>query len=221
MPVTIADVVDAEDQSAARFAAAVHQGVAQSLTGVSLLVEALAGDLGANRTARPESAMAKEIAEQLATCVEQVRALTRVCDPGSVTRQSLPSALRNLVLALPPQHRKAVTVTVETPPEWLRPAQAVGVARLAAEAMSLVQEMRTDAGPLRLRMRAADDGLKLIFSGPAVQRTLAKAANQARQWCRLEQRAQLLGGSIAIKSRLRATARWEFTLAPPADRRHP
>jgi nitrate/nitrite-specific signal transduction histidine kinase len=211
--VRLADMVEVHDQALLSFSRVIHDGLAQSLTGVSLLVQALSTDLEARDGAGVEADMSRAIVEQLMLCVAQVRALSRMGDPARVTRESFATALDDLITILPLQRRRLVSIEVDPPPAWLGAEDAVRLVRFAAQALQICATA-TQNEPLKVELHGSAGHLSLAFSGSAMGQLLEARKAGALSWLLLRERAASLGAGLSCEPRPAVGARLELTMAP-------
>lgn len=200
-----------QDHGGRRLAEILHDGLAQSLTGVSLLAQALATDLAARPDSRSESALGKAVVAQIAACVEQARALARLADPDRVTGGSLQSALQDLALALPARRQQPLTVSVSVPDRFVPQPVAAGLVRIALHVVLLVRESAAP-GEVALELGGGPGRLVLECSGRAVEKALAQRDAAPQYWRLVERRARALGGSVAIRRERGRARAWALTL---------
>jgi signal transduction histidine kinase len=115
------------DRERARIAVLLHDGVAQSLTGLAFRTQLLRDDLKREAKGDPRLDDVATLMRDVEECVRQVRALSLTLEPSGLLVHGLAAALDELALALPPQSRARLHVrhgaaVLVLPPESARHA---------------------------------------------------------------------------------------------------
>ena len=130
-----ASVLDAVGQEQRRFASDLHDGLGQELTGLALLLSALASEAGASSGAL--GAELKRALDVARRALQSAQTIARGLSPIGTTEGGLITALRALVAQLQGPSAPAIKISVlEKAPLVLVPTAADHLYRIAQEALS-------------------------------------------------------------------------------------
>lgn len=168
-----AAVFDAVGQEQHRFATDLHDGLGQELTGLALLLSALANEARAeNGTNATDLDRAREVATH---ALQSAQAIARGLSPIEPKEGGLISALRDLVSGLQASSGTAVAMSVsEISLLGLSPAATNHLYRIAQEALTNALKhshaksisVTLDIDPEHVRLQICDDGLGVPAQGP-------------------------------------------------------
>jgi signal transduction histidine kinase len=185
-----------------RLARELHDSVTQKLFGLVLSAEAAATLIERDPDqARAEVVGLRTLAQE---ALDELRSLVFELRPASIEAEGLATALRKHIDVLRRVHRREITLELsgnsgglpELEREVLRIAQeALQNALRHAQAETI--EVRLESGDGRLRLAISDDGVGFEPAAPALRsRRLGLTS--------MEERAQAIGGTLRIDSRLGA-----------------
>jgi signal transduction histidine kinase len=185
-----------------RLSRELHDSVTQKLFGLVLSAEAAATLIERDPDqARAEVVGLRTLAQE---ALDELRSLVFELRPASIEAEGLATALRKHIDVLRRVHRREITLELsgnsgglpELEREVLRIAQeALQNALRHAQAETI--EVRLESGDGRLRLAISDDGVGFEPAAPALRsRRLGLTS--------MEERAQAIGGTLRIDSRLGA-----------------
>ena len=188
----IAMAVEAEQQ---RLGQELHDGLAQEMTGVGYLLEALALKL--------TSKHARELLKlrgKLGTAIEKTRNLAKGFYPVEIEKYGLEMALREL--AKHNQERFGVSCLVEADekaPVELRDSRAIQLFRIAQEAVHNAAK-HAKAKHVLIRLEAQNGGWLLTVrdDGVGLRRDVERADGMGLRI--MQYRAQMIGGMLSIRN---------------------
>ncbi len=163
------DVVGREQR---RFGADLHDGLGQELTGLSLLIAALANTARAART--PHAADLERAHEVVQLAIQSCHTIARGLSPIGPTEGGLVGALRDLVRGLRGPSKPTVDISVsEIARLGLSPAATDHLYRIAQEALTNAIKhanarsikVTLDVEPEHVRLEVSDDGQGLKAAG--------------------------------------------------------
>jgi two-component system sensor histidine kinase UhpB len=176
-----------------RIARELHDEVGQTLTGVMLQIEGLAGNLPDELRDQLE-----ELRETARHGTEEVRRIARRLRPDALEELGLHSALAALATAFERQTRVPVLRRLEQP-ATLTPEEELVLYRVAQEGLTNVAR-HADASRARLELREAADAIVLTVGDDG--RGLPEGAETSSSGIRgMRERAMLVGARLTIESR--------------------
>ncbi len=168
-----AALLDAVGREQRRFATDLHDGLGQELTGLSLMLSALAG---AGRAARsPNTADLERACEVVRHALRSCQTIARGLSPIEPSEGGLIAALRNLVSRVKGPSEPTVDIAVsEVARLGLSPAATDHLYRIAQEALTNAIKhahahsikVTLDVEPEHVRLEIRDDGMGLRDPGP-------------------------------------------------------
>ena len=192
------EVLKISEQEQARIGHNLHDGVGQTMTGISSLIEALESELAGD-----QRQSAARIHHLMQDAIQEVRRMSHSLSPASVKNRGLSGALQLLAETIRTNHRTACTCAVNPDIKVEDPEKETHIYRIAQEAANnalrhghprsiklSLQRLGTHEAVLKIE----DDGTGLV------KRTPAHAGIGMRV---MDYRANLIDGSLTIKSRPR------------------
>jgi two-component system, LuxR family, sensor kinase FixL len=192
-------VLEATDRERRSLGADMHDGLGQELTGIALMLGALAKS--ARKRAGPEAEQHEQLEQQMRRAIESCRTIAHGLSPLSYARGGLIEALTKMASPQeggaygPEVHFAAVTAApLRLPPDALdhlyRIAQeAVANAQRHAEARRI--DIRLDIQPAAVRLEIQDDGI-------GFEPRAAEATGMGQQIMRF--RTSIIGARLLIES---------------------
>ena len=142
------------DEERTRFAAMLHDGVAQSLTALAFSTRLLWDDL---RTADARgTAETRAIVAEVEACARQVRAISRVLAPRTLLREGLAAAIAEYSHCLPAHLQARLSVRVNEPNLVLPDAAAGRCFGIACELIGIALEGRGNPVLVVVRREGSD-----------------------------------------------------------------
>jgi two-component system sensor histidine kinase UhpB len=176
-----------------RIARELHDEVGQTLTGVILQVEGLAGQIPDELRGQLD-----ELRETVRHGAEEVRTIARRLRPDALDELGLSSALAALAGAFERQVRVPVARALEQHVA-VTPEEELVIYRVAQEALTNVAR-HAQASHVELELRDVDDGVVLTVRDDG--RGLPHGALDSSQGIRgMRERAMLVGAGLSIESR--------------------
>ena len=176
-----------------RFAAMLHDGVAQSLTALAFSTRLLWDDLRA--TQARGTAEIRAIVAEVEACAQQVRAISRVLAPRALLRGGLAAAIAEYVRCLPSRNQARLTVRANEPQLVLPDAAAVQCFCIACELIGIALQgrgnpvlvvIRREGSDLRM---SVDAGCADVFPPPgALPVEVAERAHALGAWIEVSPR---------------------------------
>jgi PAS domain S-box-containing protein len=192
-----AALLDAVGREQRRFARDLHDGLGQELTGLSLLLSALASTAHAARS--PHVSDLERACEVARHALESCRSVARGLSPIAPTAGGLIDALRGLVSRLKGSSGPAVDIAVsEVSPLGLSPAASDHLYRIAQEALANALKhshasaitVSLDIDPATVRLEICDDGEGL---------KIPEVATEGLGLRTMRYRASLLGARFQVR----------------------
>ena len=195
------EILEAGAREQSKLGRDLHDSLGQTITGISLLAKGLRSRL--SRRGAPESGEALRLAELSSHAVRQARGLARGLLPAELLEAGFGAALEEL--AANAEELFGIRCALQCPRELRLPneAMAVQLYRIAQEAVhNAAKHARSRAGvrltvsvgPRRLRLSIVDDGVGIA---PPARRGRGLGLGI------MERRAQMLGGTLAVRRRPR------------------
>jgi signal transduction histidine kinase len=191
-------VSDAEQQ---RIGADLHDGLGQQLTGLACMAAALRDRL---RAKLPEEAAIPDLIARLANeATEQSRALARGLCPVQLEAHGLASALEDLAFQAQRLHNIECRFCLRGPSPEMDHLAAIHLYRIAQEA---IHNAVRHGSALRVRVavlsRPERHRLIVLDDGQGFDARPDRPLAAGRGLCLMRYRANMLGGSLSVRSRL-------------------
>ena len=192
------EILKISEQEQARIGHNLHDGVGQTMTGVSSLIEALESELTGD-----QRRSAARIHHLIQEAIQEVRHMSHSMSPASVKNRGLGGALHLLAETIRSNHRTACTCAVNSDIKIEDPEKETHIYRIAQEAAN---NALRHGHPSSIRISLQRLGkheavLKIEDNGTGLaKRTPAHAGIGLRV---MDYRANLIDGSLIIKSRPR------------------
>jgi PAS domain S-box-containing protein len=192
------EILKISEQEQARIGHNLHDGVGQTMTGVSSLIEALESELTGD-----QRRSAARIHHLIQEAIQEVRHMSHSMSPASVKNRGLGGALHLLAETIRSNHRTACTCAVNPDIKIEDPEKETHIYRIAQEAANnALRHGHPSSIRLSLqRLGKHEAVLKIEDNGSGLaKRTPAHAGIGLRV---MDYRANLIDGSLTIKSRPR------------------
>jgi PAS domain S-box-containing protein len=188
-------VADASGREALQVSGTLHEGLAQELAGVAMLLGSLAGRLRAVDEAA--GASAREVAQHLAEAIRTARTLAQLLSPIRTTRGSLGDALRSLATETGAASAIPVSYGANVDAFEIEEARGDELYRIARDALgfALHQRQATRAG---LDLDVAGGNVRLRVSWECRGAPAAAGAGGQFDLDIMTYRVRLLGGSFEL-----------------------
>lgn len=192
------EILKISEQEQARIGHNLHDGVGQTMTGVSSLIEALESELTGDQ--RQSAARIHHLIQE---AIQEVRRMSHSLSPASVKNRGLGGALHLLAETIRTNHRTACTCDVNADIKIEDSEKETHIYRIAQEAAN---NALRHGHPSSIRLSLQRQGeheavLKIEDNGTGLgKRTPAHAGIGLRV---MDYRANLIDGSLTIKSRAR------------------
>ncbi len=192
------EVLKISEQEQARIGHNLHDGVGQTMTGVSSLIEALACELSGG-----QKESAARIHHLMQDAVQEVRHMSHSMSPASVKNRGLGGALHLLAETIRTNHRTTCTCAVNPDIKIEDQEKETHIYRIAQEAANnALRHGHPSSIHLSLQLHGKHEAvLKIEDDGSGL---LKRSHQQAGIGLRvMDYRANLIDGSLKIKSRPR------------------
>jgi len=192
------EILKISEQEQARIGHNLHDGVGQTMTGVSSLIEALESELSGDQ--RESAARIHQLMQE---AIQEVRHMSHSMSPASVKNRGLGGALHLLAETIRTNHRTACTCTVNPDIKIEDPEKETHIYRIAQEAANnALRHGHPSSIHLSLQLLGKHEAvLKIEDNGTGLgKRTPANTGIGLRV---MDYRAKLIDGSLTIKSRPR------------------
>jgi signal transduction histidine kinase len=189
------EVLEISDQEQRRLGQDLHDGLCQHLAGIELLSQVLEQKLVGK--SKQDAARAGEIAGHVREAIGQTRSLARGLSPVTLESEGLTSALRELASNTEKMFGIACAVVSPGPVEFLPPAVATHLYRIAQEAVSNAIK-HGKAPEVQIRIESAGDRVILSVSdnGSGIASPQPRARGMGLRI--MDYRAGMIGGSLSI-----------------------
>ncbi len=188
-------ILQIAEQEKASIGHHLHDGIGQTLTGVTSLVEALESELSGT-----QRASASRIRELLQGALQEVRRMSHGLSPLTMKNRSLGDALSELAETISRSHRVACVCTVEPGIQINDEEKKTHIYRIAQEASSnAIRHGNPKNITISLR-RLADKECELKIEDDGKGFSKGKAGDGIGLQV-MEYRASLIGGTLEIESK--------------------
>jgi signal transduction histidine kinase len=186
----------AEEQERRRIGRELHDEAGQSLLLLRQELEML--ERQAPEALRPRLAAARATTE---TIVAELRRIVSALSPAVLERLGLAAALRHLTDRFRNAYPAAVRVALALPPESLPLEAQEVVYRVAQESLNNVAK-HSQASRVNVSVRAADKKLRVRISDNGIGFSAEAAGRRPMSFglAGMRERAELLGGTLAVRS---------------------
>lgn len=183
------EVVAAGDRERAHIARELHDGTAQSLSALDMLLSA--GTVDAARLAQLREVVSEALAE--------VRALAQTVHPRVLDDLGLPSALTHLARRVREQGGPEVRVEIADAVPALPPGVAATLYRIAQEALHNATK-HAQAPTVHVALEVAGDRVALTVSDAGAGFDRERARSRGMGLFVMEERVGLVGGTLRVRS---------------------
>ncbi|MDB6006732.1 MAG: hypothetical protein JWR15_3719 [Prosthecobacter sp.] len=192
------EILKISEQEQARIGHNLHDGVGQTMTGVSSLVEALASELSGD-----QRQSAARIHQLIHDAIQEVRHMSHSLSPASVKNRGLGGALHLLADTIRTNHRTACTCEVNPDIKIDDPEKETHIYRIAQEAANnALRHGRPGIIHLSLKRLGKNEAvLKIEDNGSGLGKRAPEKAGIGMRV--MDYRANLIDGSLDVKSRPR------------------
>lgn len=193
-------LVTAQEEERRRLSRDLHDGIGQTLTALTLALDAAAVDTPRHAARSPAAVRHGQIARarSLATsALEEVRSVAERVRPPRLEARGLASALHEMALAC------GVPVALELDPvvaDELSAVQVLEVYRIAQEALGNAIR-HAQAREITMRIERATHGLRLVISDDGIGFDARRVSPRGLGLTGMRERAELLGGRLRVSSR--------------------
>ncbi|MCB1278816.1 PAS domain S-box protein [Prosthecobacter sp.] len=192
------EILRISEQEQARIGHNLHDGVGQTMTGVATLMEALESELRGD-----QKASASRILQLLQEAIQEVRRMSHSLSPASVKNRGLGGALQLLAETIRTNHRTHCTCEVQSDICIDDPERETHIYRIAQEAANnALRHGRPKS--IRISFKRLDElqcELKVEDNGSGLLKR--NEGSQGIGMRVMDYRANLIGGSLEIKSKPR------------------
>ena len=190
------EILEISEAEQRRIGQDLHDGAGQTLTAVTYMAQFLHKRLSEKNLSEAEKA--SEIVQYVSDAIEHVRRLARGLYPVELTRHGLAPALKELASTIEAQHRIPCRVTEEGLPE-LAHEKSIQLYRIAQEAINnAVKHAKPKTILLVITQNDGEVTLTIDDDGIGIQ---PGKREKGMGLDIMKYRAQLMGGSLDIKSR--------------------
>ena len=205
--------LDAVEEGRRRIAREIHDDFGQRLTGLALAFKALRKQLPGGDPQLPEL---DAIGVSLAELAEDLRRLSHDLHPAALERRGLAVALRDHCGEIERRHGLCVGLSVTGAEDSLPPDVALGLYRIAQEALAnTVRHAGAQTAQITLRAATGTVRLTVADDGDGFDPGAARRAGGVGL-ASIEERAHLLGGRCRIAAAPGAGAEIEVMVPLPA-----
>lgn len=190
------EILKISEQEQARIGHNLHDGVGQTMTGISSLIEALAGELSGSQ--RESAARIHHLMQQ---AIQEVRHMSHSLSPASVKNRGLGGALHLLAETIRTNHRTSCTCEVNPDIKIEDPEKETHIYRIAQEAANnALRHGRPTSICISLQKQGGKNAvLKIEDNGRGLSRSAT--AHPGIGMRVMDYRANLIDGSLTVKKR--------------------
>lgn len=189
------EVLKISEQEQARIGHDLHDGVGQTMTGLTSLLEALEADLSGQH--KKDAARIRQLVQE---AVQEVRRLSHGLSPAAVKNRGLSGALQLLAETVRTNFRTACTCEIEEGITLTDEEQQTHLYRIAQEAVNNALR-HGGAKQVRLSLSRAGDNeaiLQIEDNGKGMKKSMAKRSEGIGMRV-MEYRAHLISGEVQIQ----------------------
>ncbi len=192
------EILKISEQEQARIGHNLHDGVGQTMTGVSSLIEALESELTGD-----QRASAARIHHLIQEAIQEVRRMSHSLSPASVKNRGLGGALHLLAETIRTNHRTACTCEVNPDIKIEDSEKETHIYRIAQEAANnALRHGHPSSIKLSLQLLGENEAvLKIEDNGTGLSKRTPDHTGIGLRV--MDYRANLIDGSLTIKSRAR------------------
>ncbi|MBB5031017.1 PAS domain S-box protein [Prosthecobacter vanneervenii] len=188
------EILKISEQEQARIGHNLHDGIGQTMTGISSLIEALAGELTGSQ--RESAARIYQLMQQ---AIQEVRHMSHSLSPASVKNRGLGGALHLLAETIRTNHRTSCTCEVDPDIKVEDPEKETHIYRIAQEAANnALRHGRPSSIRISLQRKGEENAvLKIEDNGRGLSKRAASHPGIGMRV--MDYRANLIEGSLIVK----------------------